>query len=699
MARNKTLQVVWVGDTAADLPAAGSPGATVPSTEFWAKDGSPGQRLGYNGLGVLVWSPIAGGGGVTVASGGEPIVVAGGPAYTISFGFTGQQNGDLVTRTGGAWARLGAGANGTVLTVVAGEPQWVVPPPMGAVTINTAAPLSGGGVGAVFNLSWGFPGQTKGDLAYFDGTNWVRFPVGTPGQVPTVNLDPVDPQVYWRDFFGDAPANIDLVGGINLTSRFGFPGTQANGDMCFAAGAYPIQWVRLPIGSSGQVLTVSGGAPAWADLTAALPVSWDLYVDPAGNDLNNGLTPATAVATLNRAVELAPIAWTGQGIIHLAAGAYNETAVWKWFLGRGKGSAAKCLTFDAPVVETLPAEASPAGGQGGLSVLGYLDTTSVLVPNTYDGQILEYLTAGGNQGFHRIAYNTAGRIYICGQFPVAPAPGDQFRVVTEGATVTLPAPVGNEIAIIAGDLACCFSGVDLRLNSNVFVAYIALLYNCFSLRDVAGQFILPQLGQLGPATPDLCSTPSIGFAENCGPEITSGCGAVDGGRIAVSKGKLHTPLFFQNNSVGFVNESYGVDTAGVACEQNSTAQVQSCRFENCATPFSGVVTGRNNSTLQVFFTTVDNATTGAFFVENNSYMLGFGLNGTGNGGYGAYARDTSRMEVPDANIGSFVTGTSGDAQVGNNAATSTWAQITTNNPAFCLDTGAPLPTYAAIVLA
>jgi hypothetical protein len=49
-------------------------------------------------------------------------------------------------------------------------------------------------------------GQTRGDLAYFNGTEWVRLPIGTPGQVLSTD--------------GDVPQWITITSGSSDKYRF-----------------------------------------------------------------------------------------------------------------------------------------------------------------------------------------------------------------------------------------------------------------------------------------------------------------------------------------------------------------------------------------------------------------------------------------------------------------------------------------------
>lgn len=73
--------------------------------------------------------------------------------------------------------------------------------------------------------------------------------------------------------------------------------SQSTGDLLYRS---PGAWARLPIGTAGQVLTVSGGVPTWQDAagTSDSPV-WTKYT-VAYTDLNStpGTSSSTAFATL-----------------------------------------------------------------------------------------------------------------------------------------------------------------------------------------------------------------------------------------------------------------------------------------------------------------------------------------------------------------------------------------------------------------
>jgi len=98
-------------------------------------------------------------------------------------------------------------------------------------------------------------------------------------------------------------------------------GAQSNvltdaGDVLYISGSGA---ARLPIGSSGQVLTVdSNGYPAWEKSNATDPV---YYVTVNGSDLNSGENITKSFASLRFALENV----TGPATIYVKAGTYNET--------------------------------------------------------------------------------------------------------------------------------------------------------------------------------------------------------------------------------------------------------------------------------------------------------------------------------------------------------------------------------------
>jgi len=117
-----------------------------------------------------------------------------------------------------------------------------------------------------------------------------------------VNVDPVTDTLgtYWNALIEGAETNV-------LTTQ---------GDLVYESGAGAS---RLPIGTNGQVLTVSsGGVPNWENNNVTHPV---YYVTEEGSDSNDGSNISRSFATLRHAVGIV----TGPATIYVKAGLYEET--------------------------------------------------------------------------------------------------------------------------------------------------------------------------------------------------------------------------------------------------------------------------------------------------------------------------------------------------------------------------------------
>lgn len=116
-----------------------------------------------------------------------------------------------------------------------------------------------------------------GDIITVQSSLWSRLPVGTAGQLLKI--------------VGGTPAWDSDAHNILSARHDATVASAVNGDIITRqAGA----WARLAVGSNGQVLVVSGGAPAWGadahnllstrhgDTTAASPTNGDIIVAQAG---------------------------------------------------------------------------------------------------------------------------------------------------------------------------------------------------------------------------------------------------------------------------------------------------------------------------------------------------------------------------------------------------------------------------------
>ena len=104
---------------------------------------------------------------------------------------------------------------------------------------------------------------------------------------------------YWNSLAQGAQSNV-------LTTA---------GDVLYVGGSGS---ARLPIGDTGNVLTVEGGVPSWKKNSVTQKV---YYVTPDGNDSNNGENITQAFATVRYACDNI----TGPATLYVKAGTYLET--------------------------------------------------------------------------------------------------------------------------------------------------------------------------------------------------------------------------------------------------------------------------------------------------------------------------------------------------------------------------------------
>jgi len=163
-------------------------------------------------------------------------------------------------------------------------------------------PIANGGTGqatasAAFNaLS---PITTTGDLIIGNGTNSAtRLAIGTNGYVLTSNGTTASWAAstggvtsFTTSLSGLTPNTattgaITLAGTLGATSGGTSQSTYTTGDILYASASNTLS--KLAIGTSGQVLTISGGVPAWGAAAAAGVTTISFG--------STGLTPSTATS-------------------------------------------------------------------------------------------------------------------------------------------------------------------------------------------------------------------------------------------------------------------------------------------------------------------------------------------------------------------------------------------------------------------
>jgi hypothetical protein len=207
--------------------------------------------------------------------------------------------GDLIYEGTATGTRLPIGTSGQVLTVVSGLPVWsTVAPSVTSVSVNTAngfAGTSSGGTTPALTLSTTVTGILQGNgtaisAASTTGTGSVVLSVSpTLTGLTTVGTLVAVSTVSGSNLTAGGHASLDLQASNNLTDVSSATASFNNinpmtttGDMIYENA--PTSAARLPIGTTGEILTVIGGIPTWAPVAppAFMPPTIQVLSGPSG---------------------------------------------------------------------------------------------------------------------------------------------------------------------------------------------------------------------------------------------------------------------------------------------------------------------------------------------------------------------------------------------------------------------------------
>ncbi len=235
--------------------------------------------------------------------------------------------GDLLYSSAtNTWGSLAIGSTGQVLTVSGGIPTWAAPATSGTVT-SVSVVSANGLAGTVANptttpaitLSTTISGILNGNGTSISGINTtgagevvlqtsptlVTPALGTPSSGVLTNATGL-------------PLTTGVTGTLGATNGGTGLTSATTGDLIYASGANT--WHNLAVGSTGNVLTVSGGVPTWAAPATSGTVTSVAMTVPAFLSVTG--SPITSSGTL--AVSLSstalPAANGGTGLTSFTTG-------------------------------------------------------------------------------------------------------------------------------------------------------------------------------------------------------------------------------------------------------------------------------------------------------------------------------------------------------------------------------------------
>jgi hypothetical protein len=214
--------------------------------------GSTGQVLTVS-AGQPAWQTITSVGTITTGTWNGSVIGA-------TFGGTAQSTyttGDtLYASAANTLSKRSIGTNGQVFVVSGGLPIWGDITSVGTIATGT---WQGTAIGAIYGgtaqTSW-----TTGDLLYASASNTLaKRAIGSAGQALVVSGG----LPTWASITTLGTIATGVWQGTAVAAAYGGTGqtSYTTGDLLYATGATALS--KLGVGAANQVLTVSGGAPAW----------------------------------------------------------------------------------------------------------------------------------------------------------------------------------------------------------------------------------------------------------------------------------------------------------------------------------------------------------------------------------------------------------------------------------------------------
>ena len=273
------------------------------------------------------------------------------------------------------------------------------------------------------------------------------------------------------------------------------------GDITYRAGSGSD--TRLPVGTSGQVLTVStNGVPVWETNDSAGPV---YYVTSSGLDTNNGLTLGRAFRTIRYACTQI----TGPATLYVKAGTYYEQ-----------------LPITVPVNVTIVGDGmrdtvvSPLVGSTNTSYTSMTSTTLVVASTSGIG-IGMTVTGTGFTGAQKVTAVVDGTtLTMSATFNTTPSGVLTFTYLSTDLT---PVPNQNSTMFLMSDQTM-LTGL-LMIGMTGFTPSGAAPAD-FTQATLGGVFL-----RLNPASPIANKSPYI---KDCTAKSTGGVGAIVDGSVHAS---------------------------------------------------------------------------------------------------------------------------------------------------------------------
>jgi hypothetical protein len=367
-----SVAALTLGTTGTDLSSSVATGTTTPVITLNVPTASASNR---GALSAADWTTFnnKGSGTVTSVTGTSPVVSSGGTTPAISMAAASASVSGYLTSTD--WNTFNGKGSGTVTSVT-----------------GTAPVVSSGGATPAISMA----AATTSVSGYLTSTDWTTFNGKQAALVSGTNIKTVNGTSLLGS--GDVGTITYAYGGTGQT-------TVTTGDLLYGSAANT--WSKLGIGSTGQVLRVVSGAPAWGTdyvgTVTSVAATVPSFLSISGSPITSSGTLAisysgTALPTTSGGTGLT--SFTANGVVYASSTSALAT-----------GSA---LTFDGTNFATTGTATATKLIPTGTSVTGngmYLPNTNSIGISTA-GVNAFYIDASQNVGIGTSSPSSYGKFSV-----------------------------------------------------------------------------------------------------------------------------------------------------------------------------------------------------------------------------------------------------------------------------------------------
>lgn len=357
-----------------------------------------------------------------------------------------------------------AAASSLIRLQIGGTDRFVVRKDGAVITgswAGTTIPATAGGTG---QSSW-----VAGEIVYSSATNTLRgLTIGSTGQVLTVSAG----QPAWQTITSVGTITTGVWNGSAIGATFGgtAQSTYTTGDVLYSSSANTLS--KRSIGSTGQVFTVSGGVPIWADITSVGTIATGTWQGTAigaiygGTAQTSWTTGDLLYASASNTLAKRAIGSTGQALVvsgglptwasittlgTIATGVWQGTQVGAIYGGTGQTSYTTGDLLYASTTNVLSKLAAGSAGQVLTMVSGAPAWAQPAIPQrSVSADTTFALTDGGGHVYHPSADTTARTWTIPANASVAFPIGAAILIINDSSAGALTIAITSDTLVQAG---------------------------------------------------------------------------------------------------------------------------------------------------------------------------------------------------------------------------------------------------------